>query len=415
MRDRTAGLLLTAVVASGFGTSAMWLVAGVWVKWLTGSDSLAALAVFAMWLPVLIGPALGALADRFRSKPLLVRSNLVMAALLAALLAVDSAGRIWILFTVLVLYGASSVLMDAAESALVGGAVDARLLGDFNGLRTVAGEGMKLLAPLAGAGLYARYGGGAVALLDAASFVLAAGIYALLPVRAPGRDRPGTDRSGSDVSGTAPSRWRGELAAGIRQLWWSPALRPLVLAGSVTMLCAGLNGAAVQAVVDDVLGRSPAYAGVLYAAQGAGSVAVGLLSGPLLRRLPERVFTAAGIALFAVAVGARALPYDTVALMASAAVGLGLPCVLIAAMTAVQRETPGAVLGRTAATAHTLMMAPNAVALALGAGLIALVDVRVLLPVAAAAALLPAILLVAGRWGRLTGAPTGPRPSSTEA
>lgn len=243
LRDRNAGLYLAAVVVTGFGTSAMWLTAGIWVKSLTGSDSLAALAVFAMWLPSLAGPALGALADRVRRKPLLIRANLTMAGLLTVLLAVDSAERIWILFAVLVLYGVSGVVMDAAETALVAHTVDVRLLGDFNGLRMIAAEGMKLLAPLTGAGLYARFGGGAVALLDAASFALAAGVCALLRVSEPARPVR-TDR-------------RGELAAGIRQVWRSAVLRPLVLAGSATMLCAGLSGAAVYALVDDGLGHSP--------------------------------------------------------------------------------------------------------------------------------------------------------------
>ncbi|MFD9541324.1 MFS transporter [Streptomyces sp. NPDC060022] len=399
--DRTALLVLAGVLVSGFGTSAMWLTAGIWVKSLTGSDSLAALTVFAMWAPVLAGPALGALADLLPRKQLLIWVNLAMAGLMTSLLVVDSAGRVWVLFAVLLVYGVSGVLLDAAEAALVARTVDARLLGDFNGLRTMANEGMKLLAPLAGAGLFARYGGGPVALLDAVTFALAALVFAQLRVREP-------DRAGR------VSR-RGGTAAGVRLLRGSQALRPLVYAGALTMLLAGLNGAAVYAVVDDVLGRSPAYAGVLYAAQGAGSVAAGLLAGPLLRRMPERVFAASGTAVFAVAVGARALPCEPVALVASAAIGLGLPCVLIAAMTAVQRETPDGLLGRTAAAANSLMTVPNAVALALGAGLVAVVDVSVLLPLTAVAGLVTAAWLGTGRRGRLTGAPTGPLPSSTDA
>ncbi|MDQ0931866.1 MFS family permease [Streptomyces turgidiscabies] len=155
LRDRDAGLLLAGVVVSGFGTSALWLASGIWVKDLTGSDGLAALCLFAMWAPSLAGPLLGTLADRARRKPLLIRTNLTLAALLPALLAVGSTGRVWILFAVLLVYGAVGVVQDAAEAALVATAVDASLLGDFNGLRMAANEGMKLVAPLAGAGLYA--------------------------------------------------------------------------------------------------------------------------------------------------------------------------------------------------------------------------------------------------------------------
>ncbi|NEC69012.1 MFS transporter [Streptomyces sp. SID9727] len=397
LRDRTAGLFLTAVVVSGFGSSAMTLAAGIWVKSLTGSDALAALALFAVWLPVLFGPLLGAVADRLPRKPLLVGANVTLAVLMAGLAAVGAEGRVWLLFAVLVLYGCGSVLMDSAESAVVAGTVAPGLLGDFNGLRMMANEGMKLVAPLTGAGLYARFGGGAVALLDAVSFALAACLYALLRVRRTARP-----------SSLGPGGW----TAGLRQLWGSPVLRPLVLAASATMLCAGLNGAALYAVVDGTLGHSPAYAGVLSVAQGLGSVTVGLFAGALTRRLPGRVFAAAGIAVFGVAVGLRAVPSDAVALTACALIGVGLPCVLIAALTAVQRETPDAVLGRTAATADTLMMSPNAVALGIGAGLVARVDITVLLPLVGAGAVLTAALLVTGRRGPL--APAGP-PVSAEA
>ncbi|MEV5152166.1 MFS transporter [Streptomyces werraensis] len=362
LRDRTAGRCLTAVVVSGFGTSALWLASGVWVKDLTGSDGLAALCLLAMWAPTLAGPVLGTLADRHRRRPLLVALSLFMAALLLTLCAVDAPGELWLLYAVLFVYGAAGTVHDAAESALVAGAVDRSLLGDFNGLRMTANEGMKLLAPLAGAGLYTAYGGSGVAVLDAASFLAAALVYVSLRVR---EERPVRTRENG----------RSATAEGVRHLWRDPVLRPLVLAGGVTMLCAGGSGALTYAVVED-LGHSPAYAGVLYAVQGAGSVTVGLLSGPGLRRLGARRFAAYGIGLLAVAVALRAVPSDAVAWACAAAIGLGLPAALIAVLTGVQQRTPGPLLGRVTATANTLVFTPNVAGLAAGAALVEVLDHR---------------------------------------
>ncbi|MFF7312564.1 MFS transporter [Streptomyces sp. NPDC008137] len=387
LRDRDAALCLSSVVVSGFGTSALWLASGVWVKDLTGSDGLAALCVLAMWLPTLAGPLLGTLADRGHRKPLLIGVNMLLGALLLTLVRIDAPGDLWLLYAVLFVYGAAGVVHDAAESALVTDAVDSSLLGDFNGLRMTANEGMKLLAPLAGAGLYAAYGGASVALLDAATFVLATGLYALLRVR---------EQKPAPPTGSRRKR----TAEGARHLWSHPALRPLVLAGGATMLCAGVNGAMVYAVVDG-LGYSPAYAGVLYAVQGAGSVAVGLISGTALRRLGERRFAAYGIALLAVAVALRAVPSDPLVLVCGAAIGAGLPAVLIATLTSVQRETPGPLLGRATATANTLVYAPNVIGLAAGAALVELTGHRLVL-VALGIALLA------------TAAPLLQRPARTE-
>ncbi|MER7183678.1 MFS transporter [Streptomyces hyaluromycini] len=365
LRDRNAALYLTGVVVSGFGTSALWLVSGVWVKDLTGSDGLAALCTAALWAPTLLGPALGTLADRVRRKPLVIRTNLALALLLLSLRTVSSPADVRLLFAVLLLYGAAGVVEDAAGSALVVATVDPALLGDFNGLRTTAREGMKLVAPLTGAALYTAYGGPSVALLDACTFVLAAGLCALLRVR---EERPERVRG----------NWRRQTAEGVRLLWAHPALRPLVRAGGATMCLASLGSSLNYAVVD-ALGHSPAYTGVMYAVQGVGSVGVGLVSGPALRRLGERRFAAYGIALTGVAVAGRVVPCDMALLACSLASGLGLPCVLIAAYTAVQREIPAAALGRATATADTLMFTPNVVGLAVGAALVELVDHRPLL------------------------------------
>ncbi len=65
---------------------------------------------------------------------------------------------------------------------------------------------MKLLAPLAGAGLYTAYGGSGVAVLDAASFLAAALVYVSLRVR---EERPARAREGG----------RSATAEGVRHLW----------------------------------------------------------------------------------------------------------------------------------------------------------------------------------------------------
>ncbi|WP_371659099.1 MFS transporter [Streptomyces sp. NBC_00280] len=380
LRDRDAGLCLAGVVVSGFGSSALWLASGIWVKDLTGSDGLAALCLFAMWAPSLAGPLLGTLADRARRRTLLIRTNLALAALLPTLFAVDSADRVWILFVVLLVYGAAGVVHDAAEAALVATTVDKSLLGDFNGLRMTATESMKLIAPLAGAGVYAAFGGPAVALLDATTFVLATLLYACLRVRESTPPPPPTGPGTRTTEGAA-------------FLWRHDRLRPLVLAGGTTMLLSGLSSATLYAVIEG-LGHPPAYAGPLYVLQGVGSVAVGLASGPLLRRLGERRFAAYGIALTGAAMALRAVPADLAVLGSGVAVGTGLPCVLIAGLTAVQRETPEELLGSTAATANTLMFAPTAIGLAVGAALVELVAHQVLLVGCALALLLTALPLL---------------------
>ncbi len=209
--------------------------------------------------------------------------------------------------------------------------------------------------------------------------MLATGLYAALRVREAPPRRPAVN-------------WRRQTAEGARYLWGHPRLRPLVVAGGVMMLCAG--GCGPHAVRRGRHpGPLPAYAGVLYALQGAGSVAVGLLAGPALRRLGGRRFAAAGVALLAVAVAARAVPHDAVALVSSAAAGAGMPAVLIAALTAVQHETPGVLLGRVTATANSLIFTPNVLGLAVGAALVELADLRLPLPALAAVLLATAVPL----------------------
>ncbi|MEV7805844.1 MFS transporter [Microbispora sp. NPDC088329] len=379
LADRNARRYLSAVVVSGFGTMAMSLVAGIWVKSLTGSDSLAGLTAFCFWAPTAAGPALGALVDVLGARPVLIWTNVVVGAALCLLFLVRSPAQVWLLFAVLVLYGVSFVLLDAAEAAVLPAAVPEALLAEVNGLRMSASEGTRLAAPLLGAGLFTVAGGDAVVALDAATFAACAWLLASLRL-------PRT--AGSRAS--AARGWAARTADGARFLFGDPFLRRLVLSGAVLMLVSGVNGAAVFAVVDHGLHREPGFTGVLSAIQGGGTVLGGLIAGPALRRAGESRLSAAGGLLFAVSVALRATPSEPVVAAASLLSGLGLPWVLVAAFTAVQRITPRDLLATVSATTNSLLFVPTAVGMALGAGLLALTSHRPVLYAAALAGALAA-------------------------
>jgi MFS family permease len=388
---RNAVLFVAISLLSGFGGSAMALVAGIWILDLTGSASLAALAGLCVYAPTLAGPWLGGLLDRVPCRPLLIATNLLLTAALLSLFAVRSPAHTWLIFCVSAAYGISYVLLDAGESALLPSALPPGELGDVNGWRASAQEGMKLIAPLVGAGLYTWRGGPPVVALSAAMPILVAVLYAALRLR-PRSQPTRTTRSGRGVR------------AGLAVLAGRPPLRTTVALAAVAIAMSGFATAAQFQVVTVDMGLAAAFIGVLVSAQGAGSIVAGLAAGRVIARRGVVFVAVAGAALFGAGLLIRCLPWWPALVVGAVIGGVGLPWTLIAAVTAVQTHTPRAMLGRVSATANTLMFGPIALATPLGAAAVHLGARPALLM--GAAACLAAATVVARR---------GPRPGAPAA
>jgi MFS family permease len=177
---RNATLFVVISLLSGFGSTALTLAAGIWTLELTGSVGVAALTGVCIYAPTFAAPWLGALVDRLPRRPLLIGVDVVLGAVLLSLLAVRSAAGAWLIFVVLLIRGIGYVLLDAGETAILPAAVTPSMLGEVNGWRSSAQEGMKLVAPLAGAGLYAWHGPSPVVLLGAALPLITALCYSLV-------------------------------------------------------------------------------------------------------------------------------------------------------------------------------------------------------------------------------------------
>ncbi|TDC37596.1 MFS transporter [Micromonospora sp. 15K316] len=379
---RNAALFVAISVLSGLGGSAMNLVTGIWILDLTGSAGLAALAGICLYGPQLAGPWLGGVLDRVPRRPLLVVTNLVLAAAVSSLLVVRGSGQAWLLFAVATGYGVSYLLIDAGETALLPSALSPAELAHVNGWRSSAREGMKLISPAVGAGLYTWHGGQAVAVLCALMPVLVAVLYAALrPARAP------------SVGATEQP---GGVCSGFRVLFGQRVTRVTVGLAAASIAMSGFATAPVYAVVTDYLNLPSAFLGVLLGAQGAGSVAGGLVVGRLLSRHGAVGVATVGALLFAAACLGRGLPWPPAVVVAAVVGGIGLPWTLVAAITAVQTHTPPALLGRVSATANTAMFGPIVLATPLGSAAVGL-GARLSLVVAAAVCLLAVAAAVVRR------------------
>ena len=170
LADRNTRLLIAGQSLSAFGDWAMLIVLAVWMRTLTGSNALAGLTFFVFAAGSLLAPLGGLLADRMRRLPLMIVADCVLGALVLLLLLVHDRSDAWLIYAIAFLYGAIGTVFFPARAALLKTMLQEELLATANGALTATREGLRIIAPLAGAGLYTWLGGGAVAVLDSATF-----------------------------------------------------------------------------------------------------------------------------------------------------------------------------------------------------------------------------------------------------
>ena len=174
LRNRNFQLLIFGQTLSALGDRALLIAFGIWAKELTGSSAAAGGAFFFVAFPYLFAPVAGVFIDRFSRRRVYITANLVMMCVLFLSLLVNSASQIWLLYAITLCYGISGVVIGPTQSAIIASTVDQADLPTANGLVQTTTGGVRLLAPLLGAALFTLVGGHTVAMIDAATFAVAA-------------------------------------------------------------------------------------------------------------------------------------------------------------------------------------------------------------------------------------------------
>ena len=286
LRIRNARIFLLGWSVSVFGDWAMFIALGIWMKDLTHSNAAAGLVFFALGLPSLFSPLSGLVVDRLPRRQLLIVTYSVEAVVVLSLLFVHGRSDIWIIYAVAAFYGASGTVAASARSALMTVLLPRDVLAEANGMFQTVREGLRLMAPLVGAAIYASAGGGAVAILDAATFV--AVVVALASSKC---DEPRFERE--------EHHFVEELLAGVRHIRATIPLRQIIVATGACLLVVGFSETVIFAVLDQGLHRSASFFGVLSSLQGVGAIVGGVTAARTLRRLGDVKLVGLGMALFA--------------------------------------------------------------------------------------------------------------------
>ena len=381
LRIRDVRIFLFGWTLSQFGDWAMIIVLAVWAKDLTDSNAAAGLTFFALAAPSIFSPLAGMVVDRVRRRPLLITVYSIEAVVVLSLLLVDDRSDIWLIYAMAVFTGVAGTLAASARSALMTTTIPRELLGEGNAIFQSVREGLRLIAPLVGAGIYAAAGGGVVAIVDSVSFVFV--VAALLLMRTP---EPRFDR----VEHTFIS----EALAGARHIIDTIPLRQIIFSTGAALFVVGFSETIIFAVIDQGLHREPSFLGVLSTLQGVGAIAGGLTAARGLRRLGD--VRVAGLGMAAFALGDLSFVTSSLPLIAFgiAVAGWGVSWLIVGLMTAIQVRTPLRLQGRVSSAADVLISTPQTISIAVGAVLIAIVDYRILVVTeAAAVALCGAYLL----------------------
>lgn len=302
LANRLYRRLFAAQIVALFGSGLTTVALGLLAWDLAGGDAglvLGTALALKMVAYVTVAPVAGALAHRVPRRPLLIGLDLARAGVVICLPFVTEVWQIYILIVVLNVCtaGFTPTFQATIPDILPDKAAYTRALS----LSRLAYDTEALLSPTLAATALAFVSYDPLFAVNAAAFLVSAALVASVTVPA----------------ARQPERTRGvlgNLGFGLHAYLATPRLRGLL---ALSLAAAGAGSMVIVNTVvyaRDLLGRSETDVALLFAASGAGSIAMAMALPRLLDRLAERTVMLAGGAALAVAMGLGLLQPDYLAL-----------------------------------------------------------------------------------------------------
>lgn len=375
-------LLFLATAGSATGTYLAAIVLSVAIYDRTGSGRWLAALLIADFLPiVLIGLTLGPLVDRLSRRRLMIFSDLVRAAVFAALPFAGSPG------TIVALAGVTGVATGFFRPAVYAGLpnlVSDDDLTEANSLFSSVENLAWMIGPILGGAILAVQGPALAYWINAVTFV----VSALLIARIPARKLQSEDS-------LSRGHWR-DVRDGLALVRGSRMLVAVLLVWNVVLLGNAAVNVPEVVFAKSSLGTGNVGLGILVAATGLGLTVGSFLAPTAIGSLGLRRLYPAAIALMAVGYGAASVaPAIWAAAPLAAVATLGNGLALVCNQVLVQRGAPDAMRGRALAVLFSSFYATLGVGMVLAGLLTDPLGGRIMWALAAAVYLCAAALAVA--------------------
>jgi MFS family permease len=340
LRHRDFSLLWWGGLVSVAGDWMLMAVLPYVVYVRTGSTIATAGMTVAELLPgILLGSVAGVLVDRWDRRRVLLAGNLLQAATVLLLLMFADGGMLWVVYVVAAAQSALSSFTMPAENSLLPTLVGPEELVPANALNALNNRVGRLAGLPLGPLIYAGGGLGAVAAADAATFLVAAGLVALMGVRPPAADE------GETVTG--PGRFLSEWLDGLGLVRRDRSIGMLfVVFGLMTFGGTMLDPLAAPWVRDVLHGGAGVYA-LLMVVHSVAGIGGSLLVGSYGARLSPRTLCGVGSLLAGCLLLVRFnVPVLGVAVVLSLVSGITSVASSVGVETLAQQRVPEAYRGR---------------------------------------------------------------------
>ena len=361
---RNFTLLLSGNLVSIFGSSVYLIVVILYLKDATESAAVLGFYNFlALLPPVLLGPFAGALIDRWSRRAALIVSDAVrgvLMLLLAAAALLPGGIRIRQILLITALSGVCHALFQPAVQAIVPEVVPDSVLKRANALRSGSTQIGNLIGNAVGGVVYALIGFVPVLVANGLSFLISAvqESWIRLPQATPPPGRTTGEPSGNTTGATPRARHSlraalralfAETLGGLRYILRRRGLRALLFSNAAVFLLSPPLVLVLPFVVEDVLGLSPVFVGIYFAAMLGGGIGAYALWSlvPLAGRGDRRLLIASFFALALSMALAGVMLNAWILALAVTIAGAAIASINLVIVTTVQRRVPGPRRGRT--------------------------------------------------------------------